>query len=207
MSCNTLRALLIGFVCLVCTGLWAQEFSADIVNNQNNKERQKIFVGKNKVRLEANGAGGSGAVIWNLDTETTDMVMPERHMYMEMQASNPMMRRHYNFFRPQDVDDACTSWRHLTERPGGTCSKIGDDTVDGRKAVKYEGTSQDGNKTWVWVDRKLRFPIKWEGDKGDRGGRLQNIQEGAQPASLFEIPADYQKMDMGNMMRGQHPPN
>ena len=31
---------------------------------------------------------------------------------------------------------------------------------------------------------------------------LQNIKEGSQPDSLFAIPSDYQKFDMGNMMRG-----
>jgi len=30
---------------------------------------------------------------------------------------------------------------------------------------------------------------------------MRNIQEGAQPASLFEIPAGYTKMDMGSMMQ------
>jgi hypothetical protein len=30
---------------------------------------------------------------------------------------------------------------------------------------------------------------------------LRNIQEGSQPASLFEIPAGYTKFDMGGAMR------
>jgi hypothetical protein len=33
------------------------------------------------------------------------------------------------------------------------------------------------------------------------GIELHNIQEGSQPASLFEIPAGYTKFDMGAMMR------
>jgi len=41
--------------------------------------------------------------------------------------------------------------------------------------------------------------VKWQG-KND-GGELHDIQEGSQPASLFEIPAGYTKMDMGSMMQ------
>jgi hypothetical protein len=41
--------------------------------------------------------------------------------------------------------------------------------------------------------------VKWQGK--DSGGELRNIQEGSQPASLFEVPAGYTKMDMGGMMQ------
>ncbi len=34
---------------------------------------------------------------------------------------------------------------------------------------------------------------------------LTNIKEAPQPASLFEIPADYQKMDMSEMMKKMRP--
>jgi len=43
--------------------------------------------------------------------------------------------------------------------------------------------------------------VKWEG-KND-SGELRNIQEGPQPASLFDPPSDYKKMDMGAMMQHQ----
>jgi hypothetical protein len=33
---------------------------------------------------------------------------------------------------------------------------------------------------------------------------LRNIKEGPQPASLFEIPSDYTKFDMGSMMQRRH---
>jgi hypothetical protein len=35
---------------------------------------------------------------------------------------------------------------------------------------------------------------------------LTNIQEGEPAASLFQIPAGYTKMDMGNMMQMGRPP-
>jgi len=55
----------------------------------------------------------------------------------------------------------------------------------------------------MWLDPKLRFPVKWEGKNGS--GELRNIQEGSQPSSLFEIPSGYTKFDMGAMMKQQSP--
>jgi hypothetical protein len=45
--------------------------------------------------------------------------------------------------------------------------------------------------------------VKWE--TKNSSGELRNIQEGPQPASLFEVPAGFTKMDMGGMMQMQPP--
>ena len=84
---------------------------------------------------------------------------------------------------------------------GASCHKVGNETINGRSTVKYEATSANGDVSHFWLDPKLRFPIKWQGKNSD--GEVRNIQEGAQPASLFEIPAGFSKMDMGAMMQ-QH---
>jgi hypothetical protein len=105
----------------------------------------------------------------------------------------------YDFFRTGDADNACGDWLEQPANQGGSCHKVGNETVNGRNTVKYEGTNAKGETGFVWVDPKLRFPVKWQGKDG-QGGELRNIQEGSQPASLFEIPAGYQKFDMGAMM-------
>ena len=63
---------------------------------------------------------------------------------------------------------------------------VGNETVNGRSAVKYEGTNSGGEPSSVRLDPKLRFPVKWQGESS--AGELRNIQEGTQSASLFEIP-------------------
>jgi hypothetical protein len=45
----------------------------------------------------------------------------------------------------------------------------------------------------VWVDRKLKFVVKWESKA--TACELRDIQVGPQPPAYFEIPKDYQKMD------------
>ena len=78
---------------------------------------------------------------------------------------------------------------------------MGHDTVNGRNTVKYEGTNSKGDSGYFWIDPQLRFPVKWQDNKDNNGGELRNIQEGTQPASLFQVPAGYTKFDMGGMMQ------
>jgi hypothetical protein len=192
---------------LVLAGLAAAqtEFSGEIVNNDNQRTDRgptKVYFGKDKMRFDSPGGKdpmGGGAVIFDLATRGWVVLMPERHMYMEMPAQMMQKRGMYDFFRTGDVENACSDWLKMPQNQGGTCHKIGNETVNGRSTVKYEGTNAKGETGLVWLDPKLRFPVKWQGKDG-KGGEMRNIQEGSQPSSLFEIPAGFQKFDMGAMM-------
>lgn len=190
-------------VILIATFALAQtEFSAEVVENQKGDAPQaKIYFGKDKMRFESakKDPRGGGAMILNLATQTSTVVMDQQHMYMEMPMQMANQRIAYNFFRTGDVENACSDWAQAYRNKGGSCHKIGSDTVNGRSAVKYEGTNANGETSTFWIDPKLRFPVKWESKNG--GGELRNIQEGSQPASLFEVPAGYKKFDMGSMMQ------
>ena len=107
------------------------------------------------------------------------------------------------FWRP-DPTDACPQWQKLAatlkdaKHQIVSCHKLGNDVVNGRAAVKYEGSSSDGNTATVWIDPKLRFVLKMHDKNGDFD--LRNIKEGAQSASLFEPPAGYRKFDVGQKL-------
>ena len=191
-----------------CASLFAQtEFSAEIVDTQepDNPTQAKVYFAKDKMRIESqeHNSRGQGVFIMNFATQTSDVLMTQQHMYMEMPAQAMNQRGLYSFFRTGDVENACSDWLKMEHNRGGTCHKVGNETVNGRRAVKYEGTSPSGEPSSVWLDPKLRFPVKWQGKSS--AGELRNIQEGTQSASLFEIPAGYTKMDIGNMMQ-QHSP-
>jgi hypothetical protein len=125
-------------------------------------------------------------------------------MYMEMPAQSQSQRQGYAnaFFRAGDVENACGDWQKISSNQSGSCRKVGDESVNGRNAVKYEATNSKGETGHFWLDPKLRFPVKWDGK--NNAGELRNIQEGTQSASLFEIPSGYTKMDMGGMMQQRH---
>jgi len=175
------------------------EFSADVFDNQKQASQSKIYFAKDKVRFESadKDPRRGGALIMNLATQTSTVIMDQQHMYMEMPAQMASQRMAYNFFRTGDVESACSDWAQLPANKGGTCHKVGSETVNGRSTVKYEGTNAKGGSTTFWIDPKLRFPVKWQA--GNNGGELRNIQEGSQPSSLFEIPAGYKKFEMPNM--------
>ncbi len=197
----TRTACLFAFV-LAATFTFAQtEFSADIFNNTKGESQAKIYFGKDKIRFEPKNERGGGAAIVDLKTQTSTILMDQQHMYMEMPPQMAAQRNPYRFFLSGDVDSACSDWLAQSWNKGGTCRKVGNETVNGRSTVKYEGTNAKGESGTMWLDHKLRFPVKWEGKNG--GGELRNIQEGSQPASLFEIPAGYTKFDMGSMMKQQ----
>ena len=198
------------FVALLILGNMAlaqTEFSGDVVDHNPHhagKGPTKVYFGKNKMRFDSAGDAreGGGSVIFDLKSESWVVLMPKQHMYMEMPSSMMESRGMFHFFQTGDPSDACTDWLKVDENKGGTCHKVGSETVNGRSTIKYEGTNAKGEAGAAWFDSKLRFPVKWEGKNGS--GEMQNIQEGAQPASLFEIPAGYTKMDMGGMMQKPH---
>ncbi|HUO25068.1 MAG TPA: hypothetical protein VMU61_05340 [Candidatus Aquilonibacter sp.] len=193
------------FLLLVASVSAQSEFSAEIVNdNQNERGPTKVYFGKDKIRFDSqDNRSEGGAVILDLRNESYVVLMQKQHMYMEMPAQMMENRGMFSFFKSGDVENACPDWLKLARNKGGSCHKIGSETVNGRSTVKYEGTNSEGESSTVWLDSKVRFPVKWVGKNGSGG--LRNIQEGAQPASLFEVPTGYTKMDMGGMMQQMQP--
>jgi hypothetical protein len=93
--------------------------------------------------------------------------------------------------------------RHVAlkqEFPGGSSEyrMIGKETVNGRETEKWEFTQQRNQKTSrsvQWYDPKLKLAVREE-LPGGYIRELKNIQEGAQPVSLFELPQGYSKKEM-----------
>jgi hypothetical protein len=167
------------------------EFSAEIVDLQKpgTPTQAKIYFAKDKIRIESQNGGphGGGAVIMNFATQTAIVLMAQQHMYMEMPAQAQGQRMAYAsaFFQAGDVENACGDWQRMGHNQGSSCHKVGNEAVNGRDTVKYESTSVNGDISHFWLDPKLRFPVKWENKSSS--GEMRNIQEGAQPSSLFEI--------------------
>jgi hypothetical protein len=199
---SIIRTSLVAVLLSAAFAVAQSEFSANVVDTQKGDTPQaKIYFAKDKMRIETaqKNAKGGGSVIVNMAAQTTIVLMDQQHMFMEMPAQAQRQKITYNFFRTGDVENACSDWINQGMNKGGSCHKIGDDTVNGRSTVKYEGTSASGETGTFWLDSKLRFPVKWQGK--NNGGEIRDIQEGTQPSNLFEVPAGYTKFDMGGMMQ------
>jgi hypothetical protein len=186
---------LIGLLALSCAA-FAQQFTADMVHSKPQSDVvTKVYVREDKMRLETTSQEHSGVAIVNLEQRTSLMLVPASKTYVASRAPSATP-----FFRPADADNACEAWEKFVSKPG-TCTKVGEETVNGRSTVKYKGTAPNGDTGFAWVDRQLKFVTKWEGEK--TAVEFQNIKEGPQQASLFAVPSDYEKIDVPQPHKGK----
>lgn len=165
---RTTRALCLFVLLLAASFAMAQaEFSAEVVDvhKADAPATAKIYFTKDKMRAEPTGASahGGGAVIMNFTTQTSIVLLTQQHMYMEMSAQGQAQRLGYAFFEADDVENACTYWQKSAHNQGGSCHKVGSESVNGRSAIKFETSNASGDLSHFWLDSKLRFPVKWDG--------------------------------------------
>jgi len=172
----------------------SQDFSADVIYEPAKVQDgsahprppapSRLYVSKDKMRLESQGFSGTTMLV-DLANHTATLLLPGQKAYEELGAGPEQ------YFRVGDAEDACPDWQKAVPRKIA-CVKVGNETADGRKAVKYEdkGAASSASSTFVWVDPSLKFVIKWEDANG--GAALHNIKEGPQAAELFNVPASYQ---------------
>ena len=166
-------------------GASAQDFSADLVNTFGKETTQsKLYVSGEKIRMEMK----EGIMIVRTDKRVSWMLMPSEKMYME----NPIdMTR---------VPKTGKNFDGEIER-----ISLGSDSVDGQPTEKFKVTYTENGKSmaaYQWI-KDGQIPVKVEAVDGSYSMEYKNISTGAQPAELFEVPADYEKMSMpslGDMM-------
>ena len=149
----------------------------------------KVAVSGEKMRFEITGKQNTIAII-DLKQESGFMILPDNKSYTRMPGGH--LSTAMPFFRPTDPENACPAWDAFVGKPG-SCSKVGDATVDNRDAVKYKGVARNGSTGFAYVDRKLGFVTKWESDRSVVS--FKNIAEGPQASSLFMIPAGLEETD------------
>jgi outer membrane lipoprotein-sorting protein len=198
----TFCILLVLAVVPVCVGqIYApRPFSADMLMTTHNgtKASGKYYFSPPNFRMDMAEKGQNMSMITDGSTQTSYIVMHDRHMYIETHGNqvNPMMSRAP---KSPTFDGAHPCGKDMT------CQKVGTETVNGRVCDKWVGTDKQGRTGTAWIDQKLSFPIKALGADGAEFD-LTNVKEGTPDASLFQPPAGYQKMDMGAMMGGGRPP-
>ena len=165
----------------------AEDFSADMVSRTGNETfNAKIYVSGQKSRTES----ADSIIITRMDKNVSYMVMPSEKMYMEHPID------------PRMAPKATKEFAGETER-----QSLGREDVDGQSAEKFKVTYTENGKTesvYQWIT-DAQVPVKVEAVDGSWSMEYKNLTVGAQPADLFEPPADYQKMSMpsmGDMLKG-----
>jgi Domain of unknown function (DUF4412) len=185
-----------------------QPFSADMQfsstrgGDMTRDMNGKMYFGSGHMRMDVRGGpGGSSSIISDFKTQTTDILMPEQHIYLEQKAgamAGPAAGMVPNVKQYRDPSNPCAG------EAGMTCKILGVEEVNGRTCDHWQITDKNGKLANVWIDQKLHFPIKAVSE--DSTMTLSNIKEGEPATSLFQIPPGYNKMDMGNMMQMGRPP-
>ena len=172
-----LIALVIGvFIFFSAVTVLAEDFSADMINTtKGGIFRGKIFVGKDKMRMETQ----ESITISRMDKKVVWILMPKDKMYME---------------QPFDPNQVVAT----AEKIGGEIERklIGQEMVDGRMASKYQVVyNLHGRRETMfqWIVSGIKIPVKTAAGDNSWTMEYKNIKTGKQPDSLFEIPAGYQK--------------
>jgi hypothetical protein len=164
------------------TAKMVQEMSATVMSGSDKGSMKSKFAMKGqKFRMESEKGGGSYTIVRG-DLKKTWMVMPAAKSYMELDTKH---------------EEAPV----LEEKVKDEVSRrvVGSETVDGRPCTKYEVTVRRGDKTAViyqWWATDINFPVRTAAVDGSWFMEYRDIKLGAQPDSLFEIPAGYRKMSI-----------
>ena len=169
-----------------------------IMHSQHGDMNGKMFYAGKKIRMDMQSPGGSISNITDITAKKNYMLMHSGHMYMEHDLDKPYpMGRSPRTPVVREFDPA----NPCANRPDMTCKKAGSETLNGRECDKWEFSKGGQLEETNWIDKKIHVPVKSLHPDGT-SWELQNIKEGPQAATLFEIPSGYQKFDMGNMMQG-----
>lgn len=89
------------------------------------------------------------------------------------------------------------AWPKVTEKLAGETSRkqMGQETVDGHPARKFEVAAREGNKTQTyhqWIATDLKIPVKLAKPDGSWSFELKNIRKGA-PDNAFDLPAGMER--------------
>lgn len=173
--------LAVVFICLLALGglVAAQGFSADVVTQQGKEvTRSKIFVAKDKMRLES----GAVITITRMDQKLVWMLMPTEKMYMEQGLRQ---------------DSVVPNSEPSTDELSRTL--LGSETVNGYLTNKYRvivRTEKGKSAVLLWLAADSALPVKMAAEDGKWIQEYRNIKAGEPEGALFEIPAGYKIFGM-----------
>jgi hypothetical protein len=129
--------------------------------------------------------------------------MPASRGFMNAKQSSRLTQ----ILVPVDLDDPCRAWEKMAQIAGVAdqggqwrCERLGTEAVGGRAIIRYLTTSPSGETDSAWINRGLRFPVKFKFADGS-GIALNDIRPGPQPTVLFAIPSDYRKFDPQRLIK------
>jgi hypothetical protein len=176
----------------------AQQFSADLVTERDDGAAApagKLRVSSDKVRIET-PEFADGFFLIDGAKPAAFFVRPAAGMFMEARQSSRLTQ----VFVQVDSEDPCRKWQAMASVAGVAdqddwhCERVGEETIDGHRAIAYRAVSSPGRELFGWIDAVRKFPLRIKSEDGATV-TAQNIRDEPQPAQLFEIPRGFRKFD------------
>ncbi len=196
MAMNLLRlmvAVMISFCVLPSNFLAAQvvsppfamdkQYSAElmVMMKDGTTFRGKSFIDGDKLRSNMTVNGMDTVIIIRKDLLKIWMVLDAQKLVMEAPYDPAKFK-----------GQAAASFG-----PEGKFEVIGPESMDGIPCTKYKVTSLDGkNVVFFWLDLQHKVPVRMEAEDHAYILKWRDYQTGPQDSALFELPANYQVMDM-----------
>jgi hypothetical protein len=163
-----------------------KHYSADLAILMKNGAaiQSKTYVDGDKMRSNVSMNGMDMAIIVRKD---------EKKIYQVMESQKMVMVSDFN-------PDKYPGGSAASFGPEGKFTLIGPDTVDGVLCTKYLVTPDKTKQVFFfWLDTAQKVPVEMAAADGSLVVKWKNFVAGPQDASLFEVPAGYQTMDMQGM--------
>lgn len=119
-------------------------------------------------------------------------IMPAEKMAMKMNAAKMQERAEKMGKMPKE--EAQPPAKEVVPQ----IEKLGSEKVNGVDAAKFKVTAED-HTALMWLDPANGAPLKMQ--SGEATIEWKNYKVGPQPAKLFEVPKEYQLIDMDEQMK------
>jgi len=185
-------SLALASLLIVCAGANAQmknpSFSADQVKVTAGKtSTTKVYSSDKAVRVEKEEKGRKSITIMHLDQKSVWVLNPDQKTYMDMGGLGAA-----------SMDLANSVGDSKLEREA-----LGSETIGAYHCDKYRVKTTFDGKVYTMIEWDAKelggFAVKQADEKGGWSKEYQNVKLGPQDPSLFELPADYKKLDLGAM--------
>ena len=183
----------------------AQEFSAEIISRaaDGKVSKSKLYQTPEKERLDSTVQLTPGKTV------DTHMIIDRREkMIYLVEPQQKMVLINHVLQSASNTSGSASSTANPCEelmrminpivvKQQFGCKQVGRESVNGRGAEKWQMDSKGlgSGSAYLWVDLRIKTAIRWTLPDGS-SGELQNIKLEPQPASLFELPANYRKQDL-----------
>ncbi len=139
-------------------------------------QKTRVYMDGDKIRMEVNAGGMEVISIVRKDKKECYSLMPAQKMYMTIPLA-------------ANQTEMMDAWRD----PDLKIESQGKETIKNRACDKYKVTMKL-DVYFMWVDASTKLPVRQASADGKIVIDWDNFKVGPQPAELFEVPTDYQKM-------------